>query len=298
MIKGIIKKLITEKQKLLLKSKYNKIRISVINTFFSYNSDMLKNKLREMGIKETDTLLVHSNFNPDSGFKGAPIDVVNALIDLVGAKGNLLMVSIPFRGTTYDYLTTNKPFNIKKTMSMMGFITEIFRRREGVLRSFHPTHPVLAYGKDSKWLISEHEKCLNLCGVGSPFDKFRQLKGKILFFDVGFGAITFFHYVEDIIKDKLPFNVYSDELFSITAYDENNNKHIIKTYAYNKDIIRDAKKVEEEMLRRDLIKKDRVGNSSLLLMNAEDVVACQTAMIEAGNLPYKYTGSDIRRNDG
>ena len=63
----------------------------------------------------------------------------------------------------------------------MGLITEIFRRREGVLRSFHPTHPVLVYGKDSKWLTSEHEKCLNLCGAGSPFDKFRQLKGKILF---------------------------------------------------------------------------------------------------------------------
>ena len=286
MLRGIIKKAISEKQKLSLKSKYNKARISVINTFLSYNGEMLKNKLREMGIKETDTLLVHSNFNPDSGFKGAPIDIVNALAEVVGTKGNLLMVSIPFRGTTYDYLMTNKPFNIKKTMSMMGFITEIFRRREGVLRSFHPTHPVLAYGKDSKWLTSEHEKCLNLCGVGSPFDKFRQLKGKILFFDVGFGAITFFHYVEDITKDKLPFNVYSDELFSVTAYDENNNKHIIKTYAYNKDIIRDAKKVEEEMLRRDLIKKDKVGNSSLLLMNAEDVVACQTAMIEAGNLPY------------
>ena len=75
---------------------------------------MLKDKLREMGIKETDTLLVHSNFNPDSGFKGAPIDIVNALAEVVGTKGNLLMVSIPFRGTTYDYLMTNKPFNIKR----------------------------------------------------------------------------------------------------------------------------------------------------------------------------------------
>ncbi len=298
MLRGIIKKAISEKQKLLLKSKYNKMRIFAINTFLSYDKEMLKEKLREMGIKETDTLLVHSNFNPDSGFKGAPIDVVNALIELVGAEGNLLMVSIPFRGSSYDYLASNKPFYIKKTFSMMGLITEMFRRHEGVLRSFHPTHPVLVYGKDSKWLTSGHEKCLNLCGAGSPFDKFRQLKGKILFFDVGFGAITFFHYVEDITKEKLPFNVYSDKLFSVTAYDENNNKHAIDTYAYNKDIIRDARKVEEEMLRLGIVKEGRVGNSSLILVNAEDVVACQTAMIEAGNLPYKYAGSDIRRNDG
>ena len=65
--------------------------------------------------------------------------------------------------------------------------------------------------------------------------------------------------MEDITKEKLPFNVYSDKLFSVTGYDENNNKHVIDTYAYNKDIIRDAGKVEEEMLRRGLIKKAVLG---------------------------------------
>jgi aminoglycoside 3-N-acetyltransferase len=290
MLRGIVKKVISERQKLSLKSKYNKMRISIINTFLSYNSDMLKNKLREMGIQETDTLLVHSNFNPDSGFKGSPLDMVNALVELVGTEGNLLMVSIPFRGSSYDYLKLNKPFYIKKTISMMGMVTELFRRKEGVLRSLHPTHPVLACGKDSEWLIADHEKCLYPCGIGSPFDKFRQLKGKILFFDVGFGAITFFHYVEDITKDKLPFNVYNDTPFSVTAYDENNNKHIIETYAFSKDIIRGARKLEEEMSKRNLIKKGRVGNSRFLLVNTEDVVACQTDMIESGNLPYYMPG--------
>jgi len=39
---------------------------------------------------------------------------------------------------------------------------------------------------------------------------------------VGFGAITFMHYVEDMLKDKLPFKLYHDEPFTVTAYDENN----------------------------------------------------------------------------
>ena len=47
--------------------------------------------------------------------------------------------------------------------------------------------------------------------------------------------------------------------FLLQASDENNNKHVIDTYAYNKDIIRDAGKVEEEMLRRGLIKKAVLG---------------------------------------
>ncbi len=288
MLRNKILQYLGEKKKLEIKSKYNKMKKSVVNFLLSYDGEKLKAKLRKMGIKETDTLMVHANFEPDSGFKGNPNDIVNALVELVGTKGNLLMVSIPYRGTAYDYLMKKKkPFRVNKTISMMGLITEMFRRKNGVLRSLHPTHPVLAYGKDDAWLIEGHEKCLFPCGIGSPFDKFRQLKGKILFFDVGFGAITFFHYVEDLVKEKLPFKIYHKECFTVTAYDQNNQECTIKTYAFNRKYVRNARKLEEEMSKQGLIIKGKVGNSSMLLVNAEDIVKCQTAMVESGNLPYE-----------
>jgi aminoglycoside 3-N-acetyltransferase len=222
---------------------------------------------------------------------------VNALAELVGEKGNLLMVSIPFRGAAYDYLVLNKPFHVNKTISMMGLITEIFRRRGGTLRSLHPTHPVLAFGKDAQWLVADHDRCLYPCGPGSPFDKFRQLKGKILFFDVPFGAITFFHYVEDLLKDRLPFPVYDDRLFSVNAVDSKGEKRIIQSYTFNKDIPRSAEKLEAEMLRQGKILRGRIGNSQFLLVTAEDVVTCQTAMVEAGNYPYDLSRGKHERDD-
>ena len=196
------------------------------------------------------------------------------------------MVSIPFRGAAYDYLALNKPFNVKKTISMMGLVTEMFRRREGTLRSLHPTHPVLAFGKDAQWLVAEHDRCLYPCGPGSPFDKFRQLKGKILFFDVRFGAITFFHYVEDLLKDRLPFPVYDERLFSVPAVDANGENRVIQTYAFSNGVPRMAEKLEAEMARQGKIRQGRVGNSRCRLVTAEDVVSCQTAMVAAGNYPY------------
>lgn len=285
MLKKIIRAL-PEKQKLALKARFNTMRVGFIKTVLSYDTSALKTRLRKMGVKEDDTLLVHSNSNPDSGFKGTPADVVNALADLVGKKGNLLMVSIPFRGSSYDHLAKGKTFHKDKTISMMGLITEIFRRKEGVLRSLHPTHPVLAYGKDSEWLVSGHEKCLYPCGVGSPFDKFRQMNGKILFYDVPFGAITFFHFVEDLTKDMLPFKVYDDRLFTVKATD-GKTEHVIETYAFNKEIPRDAFMLEEEMKRRGLVKYGKVGNSNLILVNSSDVVACHIDMVKAGRYPYK-----------
>lgn len=287
MMKQLLKKFLTPEQKMALKSRAGKLRRSFINTFKSYDAEALKKALRKAGIKDTDTLFVHANFNPESGFKGTPLDIVNALAGLVGEKGNLLMVSIPFRGTTYDYLSKYKTFNVKKTISMMGLVTEMFRRKKGVLRSLHPTHPVLAFGKDKEWITEGHEVCPTPCGVGTPFDKFRQLNGKILFFDVSFGAITFFHYVEDVIKDLLPFDVYSDEPFKVKVVDAEKAEREVSVYAYSTHVRRDAYKLEAEMIRAGRLNKGAIGNSAFILVDAEDVVECMTSMIKAGDYPFE-----------
>jgi len=287
MLRATLSRCVSERHKRALKSRINEAKKRLASAMLGYDGAKLKARLRSMGISEGDTLLVHSNFKPDSGFRGAPLDLVNALAGSVGERGNLLMVSLPFRGAAYDYLALGKPFNVRKTLSMMGLVTEMFRRREGTLRSLHPTHPVLACGKDAEWLVAGHESCLYPCGAGSPFGKFRQLKGKLLFFDVPFRSITFFHYVEDVLKDRLPFAVYSDRLFSVPAVDANGGNRVIQTYVFNSDVRRMAGKLEAEMTRQGKLRHGRVGNSRFIMATAEDVVACFTAMVEAGNLPYE-----------
>ena len=123
--------------------------------------------------------------------------------------------------------------------------------------------------------------------AGSPFEKLRQLRGKLLFFDVSFQSITFFHHVEDLLKERIPFPIYSDRLFSVPAVDANGGHHVIQTYAFNKEARRASDKLEAEMRRQGLIREGRVGNSRFQLATTADVVACFTAMVEAGNLPYK-----------
>ncbi len=278
--------LLPTQKKLELKARYSGAKKWLVHKFRSYDGEKLKNALIRWGVRDTDTLMVHANFNPDSGFQGSPGDLVDAMVELVGTNGNLVMVSIPFRGTSYDHLKKNKPFRVNKTISMMGLATEAFRRKKGVLRSLHPTHPVLAYGRDSQWLVADHEKCLYPCGPGSPFEKVRQAQGKLLFFDVSFGAITFFHYVEDLLKEQLPFNIYADDVFEITVYDQQESPHLVRTFAFNPQLVRNAPMLETEMTTQHLIKKGKVGNSSFLLVETEDVVACHTAMVSAGHYPY------------
>lgn len=287
MLRKVVNRVLDGRQKRALKAKINKAKQRVVNALFSYDGEQLKASLSQAGIVETDTVLVHVNFEPNSGFQGTPLDLVDAMADLVGEKGNLMMVSIPFQGSAYEYLEKGKVFNVGKTMSMMGLVTEMFRRRSGTRRSLHPTHPVLAFGKDAEWLVAGHEDCVYPCGEGSPFDKFRSLGGKILFFDVGFGAITFFHCVEDLLKDRLPFEVYDERVFSVKAIDADGGERVIETYVFSPALKRDAGRLEGEMLRRGKIKKARVGNSRYLLVTAEDVVDCFAAMVESGDFPYE-----------
>ena len=286
MLKAAVGKYLDGRQKRALKARLHQARQRLVRALRSYDAAQLTKQLRRMGIVETDTLLVHSNFEPLSGFTGTPMDVVNAFAALVGERGNLLMVSIPFRGTAYDHLAQGKVFDVRKTLSMMGLITEMFRRRPGTLRSLHPTHPVLALGRDAPWLVANHEDCRYPCGPGSPFEKFHSLGGKILFFDVGFGAITFFHYVEHLLIGDLPFPVYDERVFETKAVNAAGENCLVRTQVYTREYPRSAEKLEAEMRRRGKIQTGRVGNSRLLLVTAADVVDCQTAMVKAGNFPY------------
>jgi aminoglycoside 3-N-acetyltransferase len=286
MLRTTLAKYLDSRQKRALKTKLHQVRQKLVKSLRSYDASRLTQTLRQMGIAETDTLLVHSNFEPLSGFTGTPMDVVDAFANLVGDRGNLAMVSIPFRGSAYDYLAQGKVFDVRKTFSMMGLITEMFRRRPGTLRSLHPTHPVLALGKDAAWIVEGHENCLYPCGPGSPFEKLHALNGKIVFFDVGFGSITFFHYVEHLTMPDLPFPVYDSRVFEAPVVDSGGQRRIVRTQAYTREYPRAAEKLEAEMIRRGKIKRGRVGNSRLLLVNTADVVECQTSMVKAGNYPY------------
>jgi hypothetical protein len=72
----------------------------------------------------------------------------------------------------------------------------------------------------------------------------------------------------------------------VSAVDSKGEKRTIQSYTFNKDIPRSAEKLEAEMLRQGKILRGRIGNSQFLLVTAENVVTCQTAMVEAGNYPY------------
>jgi aminoglycoside 3-N-acetyltransferase len=191
--------------------------------------------------------------------------------------------------SAYEYLGKGKIFDVRKTISYMGIISETFRRHSGVLRSQHPTHPILALGPKATWLIDGHEKCLYPCGIGTPFDKLRQLSGKVLFIDVSFFTFTFFHYLEERIKDRIDFPLFFPEPFEVPFINRDGKLDIMRTYVYSLEANKRRRPqiLKDQLDRHRLVKYARVGNSFLQLVRTEDAVRCIDDMTAQGIFFYE-----------
>jgi aminoglycoside 3-N-acetyltransferase len=168
--------------------------------------------LRRLGVRPGRVLLVHVGYGPDIGFTDPPAALIAAFREVLGSEGTLCMMSMPFTGRTMrEHLETPDlpPFDPRRSMSKVGVVTEVFRRQRGVLRSLHPTHPVCAQGPLAEALCAPTEPDEETpFGPGGFFGRLVAHDAQMLLFGVGFRRLTFEHFLEDRLAERLRFPVY------------------------------------------------------------------------------------------
>jgi aminoglycoside 3-N-acetyltransferase len=254
--------------------------------------------LRKAGIAAGDVVMLHSAFDPEHGFRGTSSEVIDAFVTALGPRGTLLMVSLPYRTSTLEYLRKLERFDVRRTPSAMGLMSEFFRRRAGVLRSLHATHPVLAFGHRAQWFVSGHEDCVYPCGPGTPFARLLEADGKAVFFNVGFEYLTFFHYLEHLVSPKLPFRLYTDELFEVPMLDQQGNLRTLRTRAFSFETIRRRRfeRLERWVRQRRLVREVRVGASRILAVRLREIANTVEEMAAQGEYFYDLAGDERMRN--
>jgi len=250
--------------------------------FFSYSPTQIETALAKIGIRSGDALMVHSGFRPTSGFTGTPADVIEAMLRVLGPDGHLLMMSIPYRGSSQRYAESDPLFDVCRTPSAVGLISEIFRRRTGVVRSLSPLHPILAHGPLAAWLVADHDTALRSCGKGTPFERFLSLNGKLLFFDAPYSSMTFVHYVEDICRDRLPVALYDPEPMTIRVRDAAGGERAVRHLVFSAEARqrRHFTPIEAALRRDGWLVTARVGNTRLQCVAAQDVLACAVRLVD------------------
>ena len=277
--------------KRVLKSRLAQLRSWYARMFRSYGPLELLGALRELGVRPGDALMLHSAFSPQHGFRGSVNELIDTFVEAVGPQGHLLMVSLPYRNAALDWLQSGRRFDVRKTPSMMGLVSESFRRRPGVQRSLHPTHPILVLGPQAERFIAAHPDFPYPCGPGTPFDELARADGRVVFLNVPIDMFTFFHYLEHMVSPTLPFALYTDTPFDAPVIDAAGQPRIVRTYAFAREAIqrRRPERLYEALRAGGLVASKRIGATQLLALRVQDAIACTRTLQAQGRLFYDLT---------
>ncbi len=275
---------IAKELKSRIRKQVKSLRHFVVNVFQSFTVEDLRRKLAALGIGAGDTLLVHSSFDAFEGFQGKPSDVIGALQALAGPNGLLMMPTMIFSGTAVDYARSNPLFDVQRTPSRMGLVTELFRRSPGVVRSVHPTHPVALWGRDAEAVATGHHLALTPCGAGSPYAALLARRGKIVLLGTGINVLTFYHMLEELLEAELPVSPFTTEVYRLRS--KLRDGQIVETEcrlfepAVSKR--RRLGKLVPFLKASGAWREARVGRLPIVVLGAEDVERTVRQMIKQG----------------
>lgn len=149
--------------------------------------------LRTVGLTPGATVLVHSSLSAFGYVDGGEQAVVDALLAVVGAKG---LAVVPTH--TWGTVNARQPvFHVQLSPSIVGRITEAFRRRPDAVRSRHPTHSVAAIGADAAAFVEGHETGNTPCAPDSPYGRLVRARGWVLMLGVDLSRLTLVHAFEE-----------------------------------------------------------------------------------------------------
>lgn len=160
----------------------------------------LADDLRRLGLERGDTVLVHSAMSQVGWVPGGASGLVEVFRAVLGPEGTLAAPTFPFTGSLLAHLRSEPVFDVERTPSRMGALSEAVRTHPGAVRSRGPTHPVAAMGPAAQFLTEAHRHSAGPCDEHSPFFRLPSVQGKVLLLGVDFRSCTLLHAAEELAR--------------------------------------------------------------------------------------------------
>ena len=136
----------------------------------------IKAALEQAGIARGDVVLGHFALSRFGYIEGGAEGLIDTLLSIIGADGTLVMPTF-----TFSWIG-RLPYDPQVTPSRVGAVTNCFWKRDGALRSDHPTHSFAAMGKHAANLLAGHDYTHSPLSPNSPLSRLADLDAKILLF--------------------------------------------------------------------------------------------------------------------
>jgi aminoglycoside 3-N-acetyltransferase len=264
-----------------------------------FGAEELRAELARYLPEDTEIVMVHSSLGElQPTYAGDIRELLDALIELCGPHRTLAMPAFFFGGRNGDpiaYYRQRPVFDVRRQPSEAGFPTELFRRREGVRRSLHPTASVTAFGPEADALVTGHHLAKTAYGEGTPFAVMAERRTAIV--GIGteyFRSVTQVHAAEDLLGERYPLIVRPKRL-PIQLIDFDGTMHQYELPYSDSVLGRRLERLEHLLAPHELVQR-RFHGVSLFVTSAARVT--QVLMDAALRGETIYDAMPIRKPSG
>lgn len=216
--------------------------------------------------------------------------LAKTIVDKCDLENHTLIVSaLPYFGSFSDYISDGMAFDVSSAPIAMGEINERIAAMEGAYRSAHPTHSVVAIGKDKEYYAAAHHLDSTPFGPNSPYYKLLERRAHVLLFGATFNNITFIHAVEDALGENYPVkNIYAPKRYTVNCITQTTEKVEVSTPVHDKftSICRDLSFLEADGLKHGYIKRYPLGEGYVYDIDALALAERYCNLLKEGKSIY------------
>ena len=233
----------------------------------------LKQQIRKMGIREDDTVLIHTSLRAVGPVENGADGVIDAFCQVLH-KGLFLVPTHTWANVNRE----NPVYDVRSTMPCIGTLPQVAAFREDGFRSLHPTHSIWGHGEEAEAFLRGEEDARTPGPVGFAWERLAHRNAKILLIGVGNNRNTFIHAVDEIAD--LPDRIHP-ESFEVTIYDREGNafKHPFAGHycSQSSDVSAQFVNFDRAFGELGVWEEGKLGNAKVMVV---DSVKCREAVLK------------------
>lgn len=157
-----------------------------------HTKQSLLSDLKALGLDPKGTTLAHFSYKSLGDVEGGAQTVVDAMVEYM--RDGLMV----FPTHTWANVNDDQPYySVNETEVCIGIIPELARKTPDGIRSAHPTHSVVAFGKEAEAFTNGDHLYTTPCPREGAWGKLLDRNATILLVGVGLNRDTFIHGVEE-----------------------------------------------------------------------------------------------------
>ncbi|MBF6353478.1 aminoglycoside 3-N-acetyltransferase [Nocardia higoensis] len=168
--------------------------------------------LAALGLADGDIVMFHTRMSAIGYVAGGPQTILDALLDVVGTRGTLMVTCGWNDAPPYDFLTWPQDWQdalraehpaydpeLSEADHNNGRLPEALRRRPGAVRSRHPDAGFAALGPAAAALMADHP-WNDPHGPASPLARLVARNGRVLLLGAPLDTMTLLHHAEALAQ--------------------------------------------------------------------------------------------------